>query len=597
MRPISAFLLQISLQWRSLDRAQPLSANELSTANPVIDSQRRIGKYIGTYQTRDSAPGALENLLTKFKNVRRSGAGFTARCPAHEDRKASLSVTRRDGKILLHCFAGCTTEAICAAVSVAVNELFSENGNRPRIAEVYGYLDERGALLYENVRYEPKDFRQRRPDGRGGWIWNLENVRRVPYRLPELLAARFVLIVEGEKDCETARKLGIVATNSKNWQREFSEYLSGKNVAVIADADEPGRKVALSAAQMLAGKASSLTMCELPGSKDLSEWVAAGGTRNALLAFIESQSEWKSEDRCELGSLSTAELFTVQETTIDWLAWPFAATGLATITDALPKVGKTILFLQGILASRAARPFLGFATKPMRVVYVSEQSAASLAVQVREVGFTGSEPVEELRWITREFWSRFVFAEFLERLERQFLRDGPYNALIFDCWHTIARLEDENAAAEVNRLGNLTIDVAARNKLALALGRHDRKSGGEVGLSGRSSIQLSGLVDVILHLVRVSGSEAQRRLEILGRVPGLPAEQVIELIDGRYINRGEPDAALDETSERVKRVGEWLDEYPGLTAQEIVTRFARMVPPVEISEAAAKRYRAKAKAR
>lgn len=590
MRPISAFLLQIRLHWRPCDRTQSMTANGLTAPNPVIDSQRGI--FIGV-KTRDADSGPLQLLLGKFQNVRRSGAGFTARCPAHEDRKASLSVTQRDGKILLHCFAGCTTEAICTAVGIQVSELFCENGNRARISAVYGYTDERGELLYENVRYEPKDFKQRRPDGRGGWIWNLGNIRRVPYRLPELAAARSVLIVEGEKDCESARKVGIVATNSKNWQREFSDHLSGKHVAIIADADEPGRKIAASVAQTIAGKASSLKLCELPGSKDLSDWIAAGGTRTALLAFIESQPEWKPEDRCELGSLSTAELFTVQETKIEWLAWPFAATGLATITDALPKVGKTIFFLQGILAARANRPFLGSATRPMRIVYVSEQSAASLAVQVREVGFTGSEPIEELRWITREFWSRFVFAEFLERLERQFLRDGLYNALVFDCWHTIARLEDENAAAEVNRLGNLTIDVAARNKLALALGRHDRKSGGEVGLSGRSSIQLSGLVDVILHLVRVSGHEAQRRLEILGRVPGLPPEQLIELVGDRYVNCGEPETVLDETVERVKLVRQWLHEFPTMTAPEIVTRFAKL--RVEISESAAKRYRDKAK--
>lgn len=333
-------------------------------------------------------------------------------------------------------------------------------------------------------------------------------------------------------------------------------------------------------------------------AETIRERALAGEVDSVKLAEL---SALRTEEICatsrgtELGSVSTKQLFEAQEAKIEWLAWPFAASGLATVTDALPKVGKTILFLHGILTARLNRPFLGITTKPMRVVYVSEQSAASLAVQVREVGFTGSEPVEEVRWITRESWSRFIFTEFLERLERTFLRDGQYNALVFDCWHTVARLEDENAASEVNRLGNLTIDVAARNKLALALGRHDRKSGGEVGLSGRSSIQLSGLVDVILHLVRVGGNERQRRLEILGRVPGLPSEQLIELTDGRYVNHGLPDAALDEKTERVNRVREWLGQSPHLTAEEIIARFACLVPPVTVSHATAKRYRAQAK--
>lgn len=299
----------------------------------------------------------------------------------------------------------------------------------------------------------------------------------------------------------------------------------------------------------------------------------------------------------QFGSLSTAELFAAQENEIDWLAWPFAAVGLSSILDALPKLGKTRFLLEGIYASRYPRPFLNVRTQPMRVIYLSEQSAASLAMQAREVGFTGLEPVEELRWITREFWSRYVFTDFLEKLEKHFLEKGGYNALVCDTWHTIARLEDEKDASEVNRLGNLTIDVATRNKLALSLGRHDRKSGGDVGVSGRSSIQLSGLVDVILHLVRIPNQPTQRKLELLGRVPGLPNEQLIELSDGRYINYGQPQPAPAHVADRTALVAEWLDEEPNLTGEQIVSRFAAMVPVVEISSATAKRYRALAQQR
>ena len=248
----------------------------------------------------------------------------------------------------------------------------------------------------------------------------------------------------------------------------------------------------------------------------------------------------QGETPVELTSYSTAELFAAQEQKIEWLVWPFAAVGLSSILDALPKLGKTRFILEGIRASRNNQPFLGWATKPMRVIYVSEQSAASLAMQAREVGFTGKEPIEELRWITREQWCWHLYTEFLARLEERYLEGQNYNCLIMDTWHTIARLENENDAAEVNRCGNLTLDLAARRKLALAISRHDRKSGGEVGLSGRSSIQLSGLVDVILHLLRLPGQAGptQRRLELVGRVPQLPAEQIIELSEKGYVNHG-----------------------------------------------------------
>ena len=53
---------------------------------------------------------------------------------------------------------------------------------QPRIVKTYGYCDENGTLLFQVVRFEPKGFRQRRPDGYGGWIWKLQDTRRVPYR-------------------------------------------------------------------------------------------------------------------------------------------------------------------------------------------------------------------------------------------------------------------------------------------------------------------------------------------------------------------------------------------------------------------------------
>src|SRR5262249_8439441 len=82
------------------------------------------------------------------------------------------------------------------------------------IVATYDYADETGKLLFQTVRYYHKNFAQRRPDGNGGWIWNLEGVRRVLYRLPEVTAAQTVCIAEGEKDAENLRTLGFVATTN-----------------------------------------------------------------------------------------------------------------------------------------------------------------------------------------------------------------------------------------------------------------------------------------------------------------------------------------------------------------------------------------------
>src|SRR5262249_59666565 len=95
---------------------------------------------------------------------------------------------------------------------------------KPGVA-TYPYHDESGATLFEVVRYDPKDFRQRRSDGNGGWTWNLNGTRRVPYRLPELLEAiasdHPVLIVEGEKDVDALRKLGFGGTTKPRSARKW----------------------------------------------------------------------------------------------------------------------------------------------------------------------------------------------------------------------------------------------------------------------------------------------------------------------------------------------------------------------------------------
>src|SRR5262249_704766 len=109
---------------------------------------------------------------------------------------------------------------------------------KPKMVKTYDYLDEAGEHLFQVVRYEPKDFRQRRPDGRGGYINNLKDTRRVPYRLPELVkavaAGETIYIPEGEKDVDNLRAIGLVATTNpggiKKWRDEYSEHLRGADV-------------------------------------------------------------------------------------------------------------------------------------------------------------------------------------------------------------------------------------------------------------------------------------------------------------------------------------------------------------------------------
>ena len=124
----------------------------------------------------------LPAILERLQGVRQSGDGWTAICPAHEDRRPSLSINVRQGNILLHCHAGCAAEAICAAAGIEMRDLFIETkpqATKARIIAEYGYIDESSKLLFQVVRLDPKGFRQRRPDGNASWTWNLKRVRGV----------------------------------------------------------------------------------------------------------------------------------------------------------------------------------------------------------------------------------------------------------------------------------------------------------------------------------------------------------------------------------------------------------------------------------
>ena len=170
----------------------------------------------------------------------------------------------------------------------------------------YDYVDEDGVLLSQVIRHEPKDFRQRRPDGREGWIWNLEGVRRVPYHLPDLIAAsgNLIFITEGEKDCDNVRALGFAATTNMGgagkWLPEYNEFLRGADVVLLPHNDSAGRdhadKVA-TALNRIARRVRVLdiakTWSECPEKGDISDWIEAGGTADRLKALIGDLPDWE----------------------------------------------------------------------------------------------------------------------------------------------------------------------------------------------------------------------------------------------------------------------------------------------------------------
>lgn len=221
--------------------------------------------------------------LPGFRLDRKAGEAW-ALCPFHLDRNPdNLHLRLDDGAWYCHvCKRGGDMLELMGKVWGAdfketLRRLAARAGldsatKKPRrIVATYDYTDEAGKLLFQAVRFEPKGFSQRRPDGRGGWIWNLQGVRLVPYRLPELVAAGadHVFIPEGEKDVDNLCRLGLVATcnpmGAGKWNDSFNKYLKGKRVTLLPDNDQAGRDHALDVARRLYGIAARVEIVELPG--------------------------------------------------------------------------------------------------------------------------------------------------------------------------------------------------------------------------------------------------------------------------------------------------------------------------------------------
>ena len=192
----------------------------------------------------------------------------------------------------------------------------------PTIAATYDYIDEAGMLLFQVVRFEPKTFKQRKRDRSGSWDWKLGNVRRVPFKLPELIegiaAGHPVLIVEGERDVLTLNELGVVATTNAGgagkWRAEFSQYFRGADVILVPDNDDAGWEHINQIGAQLSGVAARLRVLVLPNlppKGDVSDWIASGGTREQFDALVAKASDWKSPqaaaDKNEAKTKATAK--------------------------------------------------------------------------------------------------------------------------------------------------------------------------------------------------------------------------------------------------------------------------------------------------
>ena len=260
----------------------------------------------------------INTFLSSFRGVREQGRGsgqYQCKCPAHDDRKASLSIkdeTTGSGRILVHCQAGCSTERVLAAVGKTMADIQPDRKpeklqpwQKDLVAE-YRYIDADGRYLYSKLRYEGpsidgKEIRYGRIIN-GKYQSGKGDAESVLYNMPALQKAiksgRRVYYVEGEKDVETLRKYGMTAVTAggvADWKSCFADcFIGASEVVIIADRDEPGQDLAQRVSKDLQSVVYSHKVITPSGliHGDVTDYLTKeGGTVEDLLSLIDSIEE------------------------------------------------------------------------------------------------------------------------------------------------------------------------------------------------------------------------------------------------------------------------------------------------------------------
>lgn len=440
-----------------------------------------------------------DDFLARLRGVKRGASGSTALCPSHEDSEPSLSVSvGDDGRILLRCFKGCRTRDVVEAMTLTMADLFPDRPARStngvprverRIVATYDYSDPAGVLLYQNVRYEPKTFRVRRPDGEGGWLWSLGEVRRVVYRLPDLAEQRVVYLVEGEKDADRLASLGLPATTgaagAESWRPEYAEQIAGagaREAIVIPDNDEPGIRYARKAALDLERVGLRVVIVRLPGMRavqqkhgeDVSDWLDAGHTLAELEAAVASALD-QATSRLPI---PLSRLFAVPPPEPEWLVKHLIRAKANGWIGAGAKVGKSFLALDLLLACALGGKWLDTfeIERPLTVVLIEEEDDAWRIYQraVKLCAGRSVAPPDTFHVSIRAGY-RLDDEEALAPLIAWF-RDIRPDLIVWDVFNRL-HLKDERKPDQIMpvlwRLDQLRNELGCANLLA----HHSRKQG------------------------------------------------------------------------------------------------------------------------
>ena len=396
------------------------------------------------------------------------------------------------------------------------------------IAE-YSYTDEAGELLFQVVRFDPKAFRQRRPDGHGRWIWNLDGVRLVLYRLPELLEAiaseHPVLVVEGEKDVHTAARLGLVATTnaggSGKWRDEYDQHLANADVIIVPDADAAGAAHAQAIAAHLQKVAKRIRVVTLL-AKDLTAWTQRGGTREQFDKLMENSPEAETEQKA--APIELAFTFLGDEPAKaprELIKKLLPAEGVA-ITGGQPSAGKTFIEIHKAVCLATTHPFFGHQiVERVGTVFVAAEGRPLLpnrfAAALAKASITKRLPIawiNQLPDLTSTDGLKLFIAQ-LKAMDQRFQDTfgTRLGQVTIDTVGTSFSMKSEDDNAEATKVCNIVRTIGNETGAVMSAVHHFGKNP-ESGLRGASAWR--GCADIIVGVLadidQLSGRASNREL-------------------------------------------------------------------------------------
>ncbi len=432
---------------------------------------------------------------SRLENVKHlDGGSIRAACPAcragGSDKSGDHLLITVDGKF------GCAAnpndrehrKAIFKLAASPDFKIESRNGRGGRIAATYDYQDAKGRLLFQVCRYLPKTFKQRRPDGNGEWIWNMDGVQRVLFRLPELIRDKArglpIFICEGEKDVLEMARYGFSATcnpgGAGKWQDSYTETLQGAVCIIVPDKDKAGNEHAALVASKLHGVAKSVRVIKLPGDnvKDAADFFAAGGDAGQIVALVDSTSEWKPQ--AETGRLPViidAATFIAEpiEPPAELVAG-ILHKGSKLVFGGSSKSFKTWTLLDLALSVSAGVEWLGFETVQGKVLFVNFEIQPHawqhrIAAVTRTKGID-LKPGQILLWNLRGHAADFhlLIPQIIERA-----RAENFDLIVLDPIYKLYGSADENKATDVAALLNEVERLTVETSAAVAYGSHFAK--------------------------------------------------------------------------------------------------------------------------